>query len=921
MIAETDEGLSEDEKKTRQALLESLPHEFLNALADPKRKVALAFSSTIFLPPQTANNEIVQHIPQLSRNSYLESAKQFAERFSNTLDRFRRASRETSSTSNLKAATAFSFLKERTRGHNGMTAPEIEKADAESEIATLLLEAKNKWGFQENYLSRLYELRDRAFRYDVANIDGSFDNITMEQIGVALAPVPFVLMAAAPVLAGGAAFGAVQVVRSLSLVSPSAGGLSEAAIAGIGASNYVASSILTPIAISSAQGGASEVIREINSDNSFHLGNFSNRFINSASEAGVKSIPIASAFGALPFATFAGAGLLSSTSNLLASKINGGLTLPASSKIVDLGTAGALGIYGGVESFKMVDAAISSYENYGQLAASGASSDEISEAGIEFYNQLTQVGTDLSLNLIPALRLFKRNQARVTESGTSLQGSNPDVADHLLNNYEKLKGLIDKSFELKTAGRTPSDPEQAQLFAEILRIREENFIIQRKISGLDVAISKLNPGDPMPREILDVMAVNLGGRVETLPLGYRFGYDTDSFYSRFLKEGYQPNKNKTDSVHGSQAHLNNDGSANLVSIAENPSDGAILLMTGIADPRKPPKLSGTIAILRDVKNTVKVPEATCFHQGVYCQSERLVPQVGIEDVGGLSHWTAKPVIRIIQGATGQPFPILEGFQIEYKKPVDVKALLKQDPSLTPSELKRIVESQPIITDPTQGLQPKRVALPKNKPVDEKKIYDLARLRSVDEKTKPMSKAESGKVVASILVGTNQPMMPIDFRPQIETSIADSIHLAWQESARASGRTERFKPAADKLPGGEPFKPEALSDYLKAKGIPPELQRFFKVHDGKLQEDILGLPNRYLHPSNRGENDSSASHAMDFILDQVSKGEPLDKNFIERASVGKDRDVIHRAIATFNNQVIVDSGIRTVNLTAIPSIND
>ena len=170
-------------------------------------------------------------------------------------------------------------------------------------------------------------------------------------------------------------------------------------------------------------------------------------------------------------------------------------------------------------------------------------------------------------------------------------------------------------------------------------------------------------------------------------------------------------------------------------------------------------------------------------------------------------------------------------------------------------------------------------------------------------------------------------------------------MAWQESARASGKTERCKPAANSLADGQPFKPEELSHYLSKRGIPSDLHRHFKVVDGKLEENILGLPNRYLHPSNRSENDLAATHATDLVLQQLGERGSLDENFIETASnqvhqywlqrnagkswvtaeqklpfkelstaeADKDRDVVRRAIEAFRKTAQVEEATTSVKL--------
>ncbi|MBI5510611.1 MAG: hypothetical protein HY903_17780 [Deltaproteobacteria bacterium] len=115
------------------------------------------------------------------------------------------------------------------------------------------------------------------------------------------------------------------------------------------------------------------------------------------------------------------------------------------------------------------------------------------------------------------------------------------------------------------------------------------------------------------------------------------------------------------------------------------------------------------------------------------------------------------------------------------------------------------------------------------------------------------------------------------------ALADALHADWQATARASGRTERFKPMKENGKAVECQTHAELQTYLDSKGVPAEYRPRYRIAEGKVEEDILAIPNRYLAANNRAENDASASVAVQLALQQVASGGKLDATFVEKAS--------------------------------------
>mgnify|MGYP001590666354 CR=1 FL=1 len=124
--------------------------------------------------------------------------------------------------------------------------------------------------------------------------------------------------------------------------------------------------------------------------------------------------------------------------------------------------------------------------------------------------------------------------------------------------------------------------------------------------------------------------------------------------------------------------------------------------------------------------------------------------------------------------------------------------------------------------------------------------------------------------------------------QVDTilmQLGDALHADWQATARASGRTERYKPVKV---SGKPLTASSRQEieaYCDTVGVPADLRAKFRIADGgAVEQDILAIPNRFLSANNRGENDASAKVVLTAIQDQLGAGGTLDDAFVEKASV-------------------------------------
>ena len=116
-------------------------------------------------------------------------------------------------------------------------------------------------------------------------------------------------------------------------------------------------------------------------------------------------------------------------------------------------------------------------------------------------------------------------------------------------------------------------------------------------------------------------------------------------------------------------------------------------------------------------------------------------------------------------------------------------------------------------------------------------------------------------------------------------LGDLLHADWQATARASGRTERYKPVKA---NGKPLivsNQAEVDSYCDSIGVPAELRCKFRIAaGGQVEQDILAISNRYLSTNNRAENDASANVVLKTIEDQLASGGKLDDAFVEKASV-------------------------------------
>jgi len=130
----------------------------------------------------------------------------------------------------------------------------------------------------------------------------------------------------------------------------------------------------------------------------------------------------------------------------------------------------------------------------------------------------------------------------------------------------------------------------------------------------------------------------------------------------------------------------------------------------------------------------------------------------------------------------------------------------------------------------------------------------------------------------------------EFSAAFQKTLADSIHADWQKTALASGKTERFK--ALKVNGKTINSQKDLDQYFAANNIPEEFKKYFRIKDGQVEEDILHIPNRYLGPNNKAENDASAKVVAVLLSEYIKRGGKTDSESL-RVFMQKASDIVHQ----------------------------
>lgn len=130
----------------------------------------------------------------------------------------------------------------------------------------------------------------------------------------------------------------------------------------------------------------------------------------------------------------------------------------------------------------------------------------------------------------------------------------------------------------------------------------------------------------------------------------------------------------------------------------------------------------------------------------------------------------------------------------------------------------------------------------------------------------------------------------EFSAAFQKTLADSIHADWQKTALASGKTERFK--ALKVNGKTINSQKDLDQYFAANNIPEEFKKYFRIKDGQVEEDILHIPNRYLGPNNKAENDASAKVVAVLFSEYIKRGGKTDPESL-RVFMQKASDIVHQ----------------------------
>jgi GGDEF domain-containing protein len=143
--------------------------------------------------------------------------------------------------------------------------------------------------------------------------------------------------------------------------------------------------------------------------------------------------------------------------------------------------------------------------------------------------------------------------------------------------YERLAELK-REYERELRGRNPSVEKLDAMREEYAGLRKLNVEDQTHLAAAQNA--SWNPGDPLTAKVFDMMAANMGARVETLSV---VRDDSPNALKRlFSNEGIAPNRSQTTrDFDVSGTHLNEYGSGHVVSVAEKLNTGMAILSMGL----------------------------------------------------------------------------------------------------------------------------------------------------------------------------------------------------------------------------------------------------------------------------------------------------------------------------------------------------
>lgn len=220
-------------------------------------------------------------------------------------------------------------------------------------------------------------------------------------------------------------------------------------------------------------------------------------------------------------------------------------------------------------------------------------------------------------------------------------GVRPELAAELEASYLRIEDINGQYRRRKIAG-APKE-ELDGLLAESASLSERNTRLQTEIPALRDYFKDAKPGDPASPEFMEVLAANMGVKVETVS-GVRMGG-----YSSLKRDmgagGIMPNPGKAlddGTITGSAAHLLRDGSPHLVSVADRLKGGLVLLMTGYADANRATKtMAGVMYEFEGVQHAARVPLSREVFRDAMSQGELMVPKVPLENIKYVRSWRAE----------------------------------------------------------------------------------------------------------------------------------------------------------------------------------------------------------------------------------------------------------------------------------------
>lgn len=238
-------------------------------------------------------------------------------------------------------------------------------------------------------------------------------------------------------------------------------------------------------------------------------------------------------------------------------------------------------------------------------------------------------------------RFGLRQVALAPRTFLKTSGIRRELAATLEANYRRTAELNQAYREGKRTGAPKA--RLAAIRDQSWELYHQNAAMQTEIPALRDYFKNAKPGDPASPEVMQVVAANMGGELETVS-GVRLA-NYSSLQRDMRAGGIKPNPGKAlddGTMTGSAAHLLRDGSAHMVSVADRLTGGLVMLMTGYADASRATKtMSGIMYEFEGVPNAARVPLPREVFSDVLSQRELMVPEVPLRNIKRVRSWRAE----------------------------------------------------------------------------------------------------------------------------------------------------------------------------------------------------------------------------------------------------------------------------------------